>query len=203
MGASRTYPDGSTLVSSALTIAQINAILQPLTQGMLGQTVDPASSLVRIEWPTQGAPFQDVADDVCYLRCTPKDDPYNRIRDRFNLVDDASHLTERWNYTRAWAIHWTFYGPNSTDNARALRSALYQDYFTGQLELSQLFPVSDFPEPVRAPELIDAQWFERADFEAEFYEFVTETIARQTVLSVETIVNNDAGVVADFTVATT
>src|ERR1700676_2148596 len=103
MGASINYPDGTTLVSSALTIAQMNTIIQQLTLGMLGQAVTPTSSLVRIEWPTAGAPFQEVSDDVCYLRCVPKDDPYNRIRERFNLSAADPNLEEQWNYTRAWA----------------------------------------------------------------------------------------------------
>lgn len=199
MGQSTTYPDGSVLTSSALTIAQINAIMQPLTLGMLGLAASSTSSAVRIQWPTQGAPFQDVADDVCYLACVPMDDPYDRIRDRANLPASDPNLEEQWNYTRAWSIKWCFYGPNSTDRARALRSALYQDYFTNKLSLSQLFPVSDFSECVRVPELLDGQWFERVDFAAEFYEFVTETILRQTVISVETIINDADGVVADFT----
>lgn len=199
MGQSTTYPDGSVLTSSALTIAQINAIIQPLTLGMLGLAVSSTSSAVRIQWPTAGAPFQDITDDVCYLACVPTDDPYDRIRDRANLSAADPNLEEQWNYTRAWQIKWCFYGPNSTDRARALRSALYQDYFTEALSTSQLFPVTDFAECIRAPELIDGQWFERVDFQVEFYEFVTETILRQTVLSVETTINDAHGVVADFT----
>ena len=199
MGASINYPDGSTLTSSALTIAQINAIIQPATLGMLGMGGDSTSAAVRIEWPTQGAPFQQVGDDVCYIRCVTRDDPYNRIRDRANLAAEDPNLEEQWNYTRAWEIHWTLYGPNSTDNARAIRSALYQDYFTDSLSESQLFPISSYEEPIRAPELIDGQWFERVDFGAEMYEFVTETILRQTVVSVETILEGNAGELADFT----
>ena len=200
MGMPVTYPDGTTLTSSALTIAQIGAILQPLTLGMLGLPVIPTSSLVRLQWPTQGAPFSDIGDDVCYLACVPKDDPYDRIRDRTNESAADPNLEEVWNYTRAWSIRWVFYGPNSTDYARALRSALYQDYFTDLLSLSNLFPVSDFPETVRAPELLDGQWIERVDFAAEMYEAITETILRQTVVSVENIIEGNAGQIADFTV---
>lgn len=199
MGQNTPYPDGTTLTSTALTVAQINALMVPLTMGMLGFAADTSSPLVRIEWPSQGAPYQDIADDVCYIRCVPKDDPYDRIRDRANVAAVDPNIEEIWNYTRAWAVRWCFYGPNSTDRARALRSGLYQDYFTEQFSLSQLFPVSDFPEPMRAPELIDGQWFERCDFEAEFYEFITETILRQTVVSVETIIDGANGQIADFT----
>jgi len=200
MGASITYPDGSVLTSSALTIAQINAIMQPLTCGMIGVADPTTTSRVRIEWPTVGAPFQEATEDICYLRCVPKDDPYDKIRDVFNLPLNDTDLNEQWNYTRAWSIRWCFYGPNSTDLARAIRSGLYQDYFVGALALSQLFPVSDFPQEVRAPELIDGQWFERVDLEVEMYEFVTENIDRQTILSVETLIEGNGGVLADFTV---
>lgn len=201
MGEPVTYPDGSTLTSSALTIAQINGILQPLTMGMLGIAADPASSRVRVEWPALGAPFQETTDDVCYIACTIKDDPYNKIRDRFNGEDVGEDLAEQWNYTRIWKIHWTAYGPNSEDSLRALRSALYQDYFTEALSNSQLFPMSDISDVVRLPELTNAQWFERADVECEMYEFITETINRATIASVEVIASESiAGQFADITV---
>jgi hypothetical protein len=213
------YPDGTSLVSDALTLTEMNAIIQELTQGMLGQVVSPTASLVRISWPTEGAPFQEATDDVTYIRCILKDDPYDKIRDKFNwgpegwgsgqfgkqppwggTLSGVPALTEQWNYTRVWEIHWVIYGPNSLDNSRAIRSALYQDYFTDLLALEQLFPMSEFPEAIRAPELIDAQWWERVDLKCEIYEFVTETIARQTVVSVENILAVAAGQVADFTV---
>jgi hypothetical protein len=130
-------------------------------------------------------------------------DPYDLIRDRACIpVAESSPpvVTERWTYTRSWDIHWTLYGPNSTDNARAIKSALFMDYFTDALAGSQLFPVPDFPEPMRVPELIDAQWFDRSDFSIIAYEFVIETIIDQTVASVEVILNTEEGVAADFTV---
>lgn len=200
MGAPVTYPDGSELTSSALTIAQINTIMQPLVMSMLGLTADPASAAVRIAWPAQGAPFQQATDDVCYLECVPVDDQYNKIRDRANESFDSTHLLENWSYTRAWKIHACLYGPNSTDKARQIRSALYQDYFTNALSLVNLFPVSDFEEPRRAPENIQGQWFERVDFNFEMYEFVTETIQRQTISSAEVLVSNSDGQIADINV---
>jgi hypothetical protein len=202
MGQNFTYPDGSTLTSSALTLQQISAMLQPIVCGMLGVTDPSSTSMVRISYPTQGAPFQDVADDVVYINCKPKDDPYDRIRDRASFSDPDNPILneERWNYTRAWAVHLCFYGPSSLDRARAVRSAFYQDYFTEELAQLDLFPIPDAPPPVRVPEELNGQWFERCDFEADLYEFVTETITRQTVKSVEVIVEEPAGEVADFTV---
>lgn len=216
MGASVTYPDGTTLTSSALTIQQISAVLQPAISGMLGISDPENTPAVRIEYGPQGQPFSDITEDVCYFRCMPTEDPYTKIRERFNwgpngwgnaqfgvqpyggtLSGDPA-LSEQWNYTNAWKIRMTFYGPNSYDRARTVRSGLYQDYFTNLLSLSNLFPVSDFPEPVRVPDLLDGQWFERVDLEFEAYEFVTETIARQTVTSVEVELETSNGVFADI-----
>jgi hypothetical protein len=224
LGQSVTYPDSSILTSSALTLQQINMVFQPLICGMLGVPSPQDTSLVRVMYPTQGAPFIDgPGDDVCFFRCMPREDPYTRIRDRFNwgpqgwgdnlfglepyggALNGNPALTEQWNYTNAWAVHFTLYGPNSYDRARAIRSAFYQDYFTNLLAQSNLFPVSDFPEPIRVPEENgNGQWFERVDMEFEVYEFVTETIARQTVVSEEVILETDTSgttLIADIKVA--
>lgn len=201
MGQRTTYPDDSVLTSDALTVDEIGAILQPLTLGMLGLPVSPTSSLVRLDWPTEGAPVQATpGDDICFLACLLQaDEPYSKLRDR--TAGAGSPQTETWNYTRGWKIKWCLYGPNSLDRARALHSAMFQDYFTDALATEQLFPVSDFDEPVRAPENFNAQWWERVDFEAEFYEFVTETIQRQTVTSVEVVVKDADGVIADLKIS--
>ena len=198
------YPDGSVLTSSALTLDAINTILQQLTLGMVGQPVTPDNDFVRIAWQTEGAPFNEVDEDRIYLKCVfDPVDPYSKSRDRVNLVNDETTITEQWNYTRVWHIKWVCYGPNSADLARAIWTAMFQDYFTNALEGSQLFPVSDFDEPQRAPELMNGQWMDRCDFKADMYECVTETISRQTAISVETILEDASGVLADFTTSAT
>lgn len=203
---SYTYPDGSVLVSSALTVTAMQEILQPLVLGMLGQpTPAPTSPLVRFDWPgTAGAPFGKQTDDMVYVACTLKDDPYDKIRDKANQTGPNNSnpaLSEVWNYTRVWEIKMVLYGPDSFDYARAVRSALFQDYFCEALSLDQLFPMSDFPEVIRAPEEINKLWYERSDFSFELYECVTESILRQTILSAEIIVEESlAGEIADVTV---
>lgn len=213
MGTTVTYPDGTQLVSTALSVDDIDTILQQVTLGMWGKanpngTIPADSDLVRIGWPKQGQPFVDSPDiDVCFLRCTTKDDAYDKIRDKFswgpNGWGDAQFgkqpyggtlsgdpaLTEQWTYTRVWEIHWCFYGPNAVDNTRLIRSGLYQDYFTDLLSIqANLFPMSEFEEAHRVPELIDGQWWERSDFKCEMYEFVSETINRQTIVEIPLIV---------------
>lgn len=194
------YPNGQVLVSSALTPSQINLIIQTLTCGAIGvNPVDP--SQVRVDWPTQGQPFADVGTDVCYISCVPKDVEYSRIRERvLTQTSNPTVLTENWGYTKGWRIAWVFYGPNSEDRSRQVRSAMFLGYFNDQLSLNNLYPLPDPPEVVRSPQLINAEWWERADFHIDLYEAVTETITDGVVTSVEVKLNDNNGPVADLTV---
>jgi hypothetical protein len=178
-----TYPNGQVLTSTALTVQQINIIVQRLTCGMIGiNPVDP--SKVRIDWPVQGQP--DVAlpsQDSCYISCVTEDVEYSRVRD--HTLAGRSPVTETWVYTRGWRIAWALYGPNSLDRARQIHSALFQNYFNDQFELSNLYPVLDPHEPIRVPIEHNAQWYDYSQFHCIFYEQVTETIQTPTVTSVE------------------
>jgi hypothetical protein len=410
MGTLTTWPNSQTLTSSALTVPQINTIIQQLTLGMLGLPQVPNSAAVRIDWPTTGAPFVSTPQDsVCFVSCVPMEDEYDKVRDMLfvrpcwgqgspktiiqanngtiaynttqqlqiakpvtqgdalicfavmsgaGLISLADNVGGAWvsmgsfggnpfqawysldspggtvtlqfsglsalgvssaaifvceagrvmtqgafdgvatfsnassslplttgspddlvvalgigvaptasaagfgmklidlaafpngpdietilteyqettvpgtyastiivpdaasvqmvcaaafrqnpalvprtsNYTRVWRIGWSFYGPQSVDQARVLKSALFEDYFCGQLALSQLFPVSDYPEAVRLPEFIVGQWFERVDLYAEMYEFVTEQSGVPAVSNVEVQVQDQSGRESDFTV---
>ena len=184
-----TYPNGQVLTSSALTVDQINVLLQSLTCGMLGLPLPTPSkpsgySDVRVDWPTQGQPFVATpAQDGCFLACVQQETPYNKVRNK--TLSGAGPVTETWTYTRGWRTSWTLYGPNSYDRARQIWSALFMDYFNDQLNLANLFPVSDPAEPTRTPENFNAQWWERTDFSIEMYENVTETIDDSKVTSLE------------------
>lgn len=179
------YPNGQTLTSTALTVKQINIIVQTLTCGMLGIIpVDPA--LVRVDWQPQGQP--DVAlpsQDSCYISCVTQDVEYSRVRDRTYAGTNSGPVTETWVYTRGWRISWNTYGLNSFDRARQIHSALFQDYFNDQFATANLYPVLDPQEPVRLPIEHNAQWYDASSFHCIFYEQVTETIQTPSVTSVE------------------
>lgn len=198
-----TYPNGQSLQSSALTVSQINILLQALTCGMVGVN-PPDPSQVRVDWPTEGQPVTDSpVEDVCYLRAVIEDDPYDKLRDQVSsggslLPPSPTPVTYTWTYTRVWSVSWIFYGPNSLDRATALRSALFMDYFADQLSLSNLFPNPDNQAPTRVPENLNAQWWERSDFSCQMNEFVTETITVPAVVSVPVTVQSE-----DLTVNTT
>jgi hypothetical protein len=191
------YPDGSSLVTSAYTPSPaggtIGVFLHPILLGMIGASAsgyDPNSPLVRFTWPMLGAPYQDLNDDILYVSCVIKDEPYDKIRDVTETTPDgpsAATNIEIWNYTRCWTIRFCAYGPNAEDNLRAVRSAMSQDLFVEMLAVGQLFPIPDSAAPTRTPELHNAQWWERSDLSVDMYEWVTEQITRQTILSAEVI----------------
>jgi len=194
------YPNGQQLISTALTQTQITNLIQTLTCGMIG-VVPPDFSKVRTEWPTQGQPFTQLpSQDACFVMCVPSDSDYSRVRDTALSLANGK-LTQTWQYTRNWRVSWVFYGPNSTDNARAVNSAvIFMDFFASLLNLQNLYPVSDPPEPTRTPETWNAQWWDRTDFHVDMYEQITETIQPGVVTSVEIRVQHQSGQVADITV---
>jgi hypothetical protein len=200
MPTTTTYPNGQQLISSALTQVQITKIMQTLTCGAIGIN-PPNFAAVRTEWPVQGQPFTQLpSQDACYVACVPTDSDYSRVRDTA-LSQTGKVLTQTWEYTRNWRVSWVFYGPNSTDNARAVNSAfVFVDFFADSLSLQNLFPVSDPPEPTRMPENFNAQWWERADFHVDIYEQITETINPGIATSVEIKILDVGGQVADITV---
>jgi hypothetical protein len=204
MGTVTTYPNGQQLISSAMTVPQMNVLMQATTCGMIG--INPVDvSQVRADWPTQGQPFGiKPSQDVCFLSCVPWNTNYSGIRDRV-FTNVGGQVQENWLYNRGWRVAWVLYGPNAEDRARALRSAFFMDYFNDLLSISNLYPVNDPSEVVYVPELINAEWWQRADFEINFYEQVTETILDGVVTSVEVKVYDGSpnDPVADVTITNT
>ena len=183
-----------------LTPYAINVALQTMTIQALG--LPPHSfSQVRVDWQTQGQPAWPINSDLCFLRAVEVDDFYNRIRDVETIYNDDETVTLLTTYTRVWRVFWMLYGPNSFDRARILRSALFGQTSHDFLAASQLFFMTDPAAPVRVPELRDGQWWERVDFTAEFNEAVYETETAGLVKSVEIVVEDSSGTLADVTVS--
>lgn len=199
-----TFPNGQVLTSLALTPQILSTLLQTLTCQMLG--LDPAQDAlcyakVRLDWPTSGQPGWKVGDDVCFLQVTEEDDAYNRLRDRRVSPSNATSVVSRDTFTRVWRVSWSFYGPNSFDQARLVKSALLTlDFPAEQLAQANLYLVTDFPATTRAPEKFQGQWWERTDLSVKLNELVEETLTVPTISSVEVILENESGPVADLTV---
>jgi hypothetical protein len=151
---------------------------------------------VRCGWQQQGQPFPNIDEDVVFVRALEIDDQYNRIRDvsypsSTSGTPPVTTYTKVTNYTRVWETFFSVYGPNSFDNARKIRSRLFDQDIHDQFAVSQLYWITDPPAPRRVPEYENEQWWERVDFSARFNEFVTEIYPTQVIESAEIVVVNE------------
>jgi len=186
----------------------IETAMQALTIALLGLPAPTAPTggsydKVRIGWQQQGQPAQTIDDDVVYLRVMEADSPANRTIDVQTFGVDDRSVGQLTTYMRMWQVIWCAYGPNSFDNMRKIRSGLLTQKMHDMFAVLnlQLYLMTDRTAPRRVPEPKDGgQWWERVDWEASFYERVTEVEMVDSVASVETIVENANGVQADFAV---
>jgi len=167
-----------------LTPLAISSALQAVTLAALGLPAN-AYDQVRIAWQTTAQPREPVTQDVCYIAAIEDEDLYNKVRDVTLTQATTTTDTITTTYTRVWRVMWTFYGPNSFDRARQMRSALLTQATHDQLAGSQLFLVTAMTAPLRAPERYAELWRERVDFHVQMNEFVTEVSIVQTVASVD------------------
>jgi hypothetical protein len=168
----------------------------PAPTNVVPPAQDPSYFAVRIGWEERGQPFQKITENVTYILAEEVDDQYNRVRDVHyteTTVDGVTTYTKVTNYTRVWEVLYASYGLNSFDNARKLRTRLFDQDIYNLLAQSNLYLIADPSAPIRTPEQKDGQWWERVDFRARFNEEVTENYVTESLLSVEIIVENQAG----------
>lgn len=167
-------------MSTVLLQTQIENIFQSLTSQLLG-TTDP--SVVRIGWPEVGAPAWAIGDDVCFLLVNYADNPITRQLETVYSAASSTDATATLAYTVVARINWTLYGPDAFDYADVIRSGLFTEPVKTTLAQNNLALVTDVMMPVRAPELFNGQWWNRATFYAEFNELV---IRQSTVPYIQT-----------------
>lgn len=161
---------------------------------------DPISNTrVRMSWQTQGAPAFTINDDVVFIRCVEEDTDYSTIRDEQVSPNDDGTGTRTRTYTRMWNVIFRAYGPNSFDSIRLIKSMLLEDSAHDTLASLNLYMIPVTSTPIRAPELFEGQWWELVDYNADFFEQVTETFNIMTVNTVEVIGFNEKGKIFDVT----
>jgi len=157
-----------------LTLKQIEKLFWNVTTQMLG--LDPAlpvnANKVRIAWPTEGAPSWKINEDVTFLRIGDFDDSINILRDSVMSNLDVDNANETTGYTRVLIIHFICYGPNSFDNAFIIRKKLYDQKYREFLNIKNIFLIPQINSPVRVPELLNGQWWERTNVMAKFNELI-------------------------------
>jgi len=193
-------PSGAKIISVDPLLGTFTMDSNATTTGVSSLVIaDPlAFSKVRIGWLRQGQPGPSIDKDTLFIRCTTEDSAYSRLRD-----NQFSGLTGTFTdvFTRMWTSHWTFYGPNSTNNCKLIQSGLLKSLFaTKYLADSNLYINPSIEEPSRGPERFQGQWWERQDMVIDFNEQITETLTVGTVKSVEVKIYNETGLQTDFTV---
>jgi hypothetical protein len=160
-----------------------------------------AFDAVRLDWMTEGQPGFLISSDYCFLRCVERDDDYNRIReDTTTAVTGTDQITTTTTWTRVWDVTWELWGPNSTSRGGWIRDGIQMDWTSDILRGSNLFVLPDIARVERVPQNFQDQWWETTYLTCTFNEFVTQTLTVGTGESVEVIINDKSGVLADRTV---
>jgi hypothetical protein len=148
---------------------------------------------VRVGFLTQGQPGYSRDADTSIIEANVVDEPYNRQRNERRARNDATTVGLTTEYIRCWEIKVVNYGPNSGDNARLIKSCLYLDWVHDIFASSGLYLVLDVPDPVRAPEKIAEQWWERSDLTVRYYEDIIETMIVPSIASLQIVLVPDTG----------
>lgn len=193
-------PQGTTIVTVNTSTITMSAVATATATDSVVVSDPTAFSKVRVDWNTQGQPGWDIASDTAFLRCETQDTEFSRLRDGVG-TSVGNVYTDTDTFTRTWHTFWTFYGPNSSSNAKLVASALSTLQFVSDLlALSNIYINPSIEEPHRFRENFQGEWWERVDLVAEFNEQVTETITVGTVESVGVTLYNDSGQLETLTI---
>lgn len=197
-------PGVGPMVSSALTLPQLNVIWQKLVQQCLGidpATDDLANARVRIDFAGDGQPAWRINEDIAFVQVVEEPDSYNEIHNEdYDQGDDLTETASTIIYTRVHRVSIDFWGPNSWDRARQVKSCMFLDFVHDTLSTSNLYLITEFATPRRAPENYVGQWWERVYFSVRMNEQVTETMSVPTMSTLEVIIETKDGIVADIEV---
>jgi len=192
-------PGVGTMTSTGLTDSQMSVVWQNIVLQCLGITpsgpTDAAAySQVRVDWPVAGQPAWPITSDVAFIRAVVVPDSYNAAHEVQPTSMPGETFPEQTIYTRVWQLSFIFYGPNSFDRARQVQACLYQDFVHDILSASNVYLDTVIGTPRRSPELFQNQWWPRSDFSARMNEQVTDTLTKQTIQSVELILEDADGI---------
>jgi hypothetical protein len=182
------------LTDSQMSVVWQNIVLQCLGITPSGPTDAAAYSQVRVDWPVAGQPAWPITSDVAFIRAVVVPDSYNAAHEVQPTSTPFDTFPEQSIYTRVWQLSLIFYGPNSFDRARQVQACLYQDFVHDILSASNVYLDTVIGTPRRSPELFQNQWWPRSDFSARMNEQVTDTLTKQTIQSVELILEDADGI---------
>lgn len=200
---SQTFPNGTTLNSSALSPQEIELIFQNVTAQILGFNLSTSAAaayaVVRVGWQSEGQPAWKRNEDVCILTAYPLNEEYSLVRDEQFVQNNSVSLSQNMCYTQVWRIHWTVYGPNSFDRGRLIASAMSLDWVHDYLQNppppanTTIYMLPEGARPQYAPELFQGQWWSRTDLDLKFNELVLEDILVSSALTSTVNITTNTG----------
>ena len=179
------------MADTILTLKQIEDLFQNITTQMLG--LDPElpenQDIVRISWPTYGAPAWKITQDRVFIRVTYSDGDYNKQRHTVYAPKDADTANQTISYTNIVSVNWVLYGPNGYDNADVIRNLVFSEKYRSILAKNNLYLILNVQSPMRIPELYNGQWWERTDITLLFNELVIRENSVYYIKSAKPIIN--------------
>ena len=192
-----------------LTLSQLNRLYQTLALNILGYAsavtawnaylLNPVGTAppnpyyyVRVEWPSGGAPAWGISEDVCFIGVTAIDGgPITQQRQlTYQQYADSSGV-ESSGFTLVNSVMFTFYGPNSFDNARLTQDRIFRQENHDTLAQSNVYLIPQNIFPRRVPELFQGQWWDRSDLTLNFNELIVRNEERSYIAEADITVNTD------------
>ena len=127
-------------------------------------------------WQQQGQPAWTITENVCIITAYTDDDPFSRISDTLLSANDSESLNQEMSYTQVWKMHFVCYGPNAFTNGVLIVAAMALDWVHDALAASNIYAITEWKRPDVLYENEDGQWWQRADVNLRFNEFVQLTL---------------------------
>lgn len=118
---------------------------------------------VRRSWA--GLPDWKIDDDVIFMQLAETDDDIAVPLDT-EYREDGSGLIAKQGTSRVFTLRLNAYGPNAYDSLLRIRTEILRG--RKNLRLAKVYPVPERSPIIRAPELFQGRWWNRADIALKF-----------------------------------
>lgn len=136
---------------------------------------------VRKSWPQSGSPDWKIIDDVIFMQLAETDDEISIPLD-YDLENDGDNLLLKQGTSRVFNLRLNAYGPKSYENLLRIRIAMLRG--RKNLRKQKIFPVPERTPVIKAPELFQGRWWNRADMTLKFNVLM---IFKEQIGTIETV----------------
>lgn len=190
------------------TIKEIENIFRLVTLTILKIDLTTKESHKRVRFPwgsnlsyvnNSSSPMWNKDEDICIIYVLPYDDLYNRQRNISYEDMGEKDLLSVTTQTDVHLIRFVNYGPLAYEYARDIRNNIFKPEILEMLNTNYLFPTGELKAIQRVPELINNEWWNRADFEIVVNDFVRLEDTIKTIEKITVDINKEDGKNVRFT----